>query len=172
MPDSSRDDCSSRTAQANVPLTHVPRESAGEGQGLTGTGETIVGEAWALVYVVICSLCSSLRQRDASPASICRIKLHLQPKQRLQEGNGAETPPLPGPGGWTWDFSRCSRRRSGQGHANASKEVTAPSGVAVDSAGRRRAGISPRPMNRDLRCNGRPDLEKNAGEDQHTWRDA
>jgi hypothetical protein len=42
--------------------------------------------------------------------------------------------------------------KSGQGHVNASKEVTAPSGIAatVDSTGRRRAGILPRPMNRDL----------------------
>lgn len=56
-----------------------------------------------------------------------------------------------------------------KGHANASKEVTAPSGVAVDSAGRRCAGISPRPMSKDLRCRCRPDMTKNVGEDGSTW---
>ena len=38
--------------------------------------------------------------------------LQVRPKQRLQEGNGAETPPLPCPMNWTKGFPRCSRRGS------------------------------------------------------------
>ena len=36
--------------------------------------------------------------------------LQVRPKQRLQEGNGAETPPLPCPVNWTKGFPRCSKR--------------------------------------------------------------
>jgi len=71
--------------------------------------------------------------------------LQVRPKQRLQEGNGAETPPLPCPVNWTKGFPWCSRRGSSPGHDSASMEVTAPSGVAVVSAGHHRAGISPGP---------------------------
>ena len=71
--------------------------------------------------------------------------LQVRPKQRFQERNGAETPSLPCPGNWTKGFPRCPRRGSSLGHDSASMEVTAPSGVAVVSAGHRRAGISPGP---------------------------
>ena len=85
--------------------------------------------------------------------------LQVRPKQRFQERNGAETPSLPCPGNWTKGFPRCPRRGSSLGHDSASMEVTAPSGVAVVSAGQRRAGISPgprpEPQNRRSRANRR-----------------
>lgn len=98
--------------------------------------------------------------------------LQVRPKQRLQEGNSAETPPLPCPVNWTKGFPRCSRRGSSRGHDSASMEVTAPSGVAVVSAGHRRAGISPRPKTIDPQRppkQGRQETGKQiAGEDhQH-----
>nr|XP_051202056.1 uncharacterized protein LOC127315625 [Lolium perenne] len=88
--------------------------------------------------------CGTLLQKRIVDLWLPHLVLHSQPRQRLQEGSGAETPPLPGPAGRTWSFPWCSRRKSEQSHANAFKKVTAPSGVAIDSAGCRSAGISPR----------------------------
>uniref|UniRef100_A0A8R7U185 Uncharacterized protein n=1 Tax=Triticum urartu TaxID=4572 RepID=A0A8R7U185_TRIUA len=54
-------------------------------------------------------------------------------------------PPLPCPVNWTKGFPRCSRRGSSPGHDITSMEVTAPTGIAVVSAGHRHAGIWPGP---------------------------
>jgi hypothetical protein len=124
--------------------TNVPRESAGERQGFSGTWGRIVGGVRVLVLADVAPhasarLCGTLLQRRIVDLQLLHPVLHSHPRQRLQEGSGAETPPLPGPAGRTCSFPRCSRRKSDHSHVNASKEVTAPSGIAVDSAGCRRA---------------------------------
>ncbi|EMS60766.1 hypothetical protein TRIUR3_09831 [Triticum urartu] len=71
LPGTSRDECSFRTAQADVPRTHVPRESAGEKQGLIGTGVAFIGERRRR-QTLRPAPCVAVYAR--SPTTICRIK--------------------------------------------------------------------------------------------------
>lgn len=125
-------------------------EAAGGWQDPARTSEAIVVEASVVAYIApqmptpyaAAHITTTLRHHLQLP----HRRLHVQPKQHLQEENGAETPQLPFPSNWTKGFPWCSRRRSSQGHDSASMKVTAPSGVTVVSASCRHAGICPRPM--------------------------
>jgi hypothetical protein len=111
LPSTTKENHNSRAARANVPSTLMClEESAGGWQDPTRTNEAIILEAPSPAYIAPWTptpYATTHSQQRIKPHRKDRwghhlqllpaSGLHVQPKQRLQERNGAETPSLPCP---------------------------------------------------------------------------